>query len=75
MSGEIVMDADTGDIMQNVKIVKSTDKGPQQKSSSQSKVQRNKVMSDISQITSKKKRLRPSAMHSIAGGGTSTSAL
>ena len=75
MSGEIVMDADTGDIMQNVKIVKNTDKGPQQKSSSQSKVQRNKVMSDISQITSKKKRSRPGAMHSIAGGVSSSSAL
>ena len=32
-------------------------------------------MSDISQITSKKKRSRPAPMHSIAGGVMSTSAL
>lgn len=61
--------AGEADMIQNVKIVKG---GIPIKSSSQSKVQRNKVMSDISQITSKKKKSRPGAINSVTTGGQSS---
>lgn len=66
IAGEADAAGDT-DMIQNVKIVKG---GIPIKSSSQSKVQRNKVMSDISQITSKKKKnSRPGAINSVTTGG------